>query len=147
MNYRKIEVSDIDKLIILRKLQLIDEGINPIKNIDNEMRKYFNDTIGEAFFGWVAVDNNDIVGTAGACIMKRPPSFTNPTGEFVYVTNVYTKNEFRHQGIATALIKLVLKEAKSSGYFFAQLHASEEGKSVYEKLGFHDTAGFMSKRL
>lgn len=148
MNYRKIGTSDIDRLIILRKSQLIDEGFYPINVIDNEIYKYFNDNIEhETFFGWVAINNDDIVSTAGACIMKRPPSFTNPTGEFVYITNVYTVNEYRRQGIATKLVELVLEDAKSRGYSFAQLHASEDGKSVYKKLGFHDASGFMSKRI
>lgn len=148
MNYRKIEISDIDKLIILRKSQLINEGFEPFNNIDHEIRKYFNKNIeDETFFGWIAIDKADIVSTAGACIMKRPPSFINPTGEYVYVTNVYTKDEYRRQGIATKLVTLVLENAKGRGYSFAQLHASEDGKSVYEKLGFHDASGFMSKRI
>jgi ribosomal protein S18 acetylase RimI-like enzyme len=148
MNYRKIERSDIDKLIILRKSQLLDEGFNPVYDIDNEIREYFSDNIeNETFFGWVANNIDEIVSTAGACIMKRPPSFTNPTGELVYVTNVYTKDEYRRQGLATKLVTLVLEDARSRGYSFAQLHASEDGKSVYERLGFHDALGFMTKRI
>ncbi len=94
MEYRKIDRKDIDQLVVLRKNQLMDEGLNPLCDIDQELYQYFSESLKEGtFFGWTALDKGEIVSTAGACIMKRPPSFTLPTGEYIYVTNVYTKND------------------------------------------------------
>ena len=62
-------------------------------------------------------------------------------------TNMYTKPEFRHRGIATELLNAVIDEAKSRRYKVIRLHTSEYGKSIYKKAGFTDSDGYMALRV
>lgn len=42
---------------------------------------------------------------------------------------------------------IINEEIKNKGCKFARLHASSQGKKLYEKIGFVDAEGFMSKKL
>ena len=60
---------------------------------------------------------------------------------------MYTKDEYRNKGIATELLEIVIDEAKARSYSVVRLHASTMGKSVYVKVVFTDSEGYMSLRL
>lgn len=148
MNYRKANIDDIRCLVELRKKQLIDEGCYSDTNIDDELERYFSVGIANhTLVVWLALEEDYIIGTAGVCYFQYPPSFTNPTGKIAYITNVYTRDEYRKQGVATKLLELVMEEVKNEGCRFARLHASKQGKGLYEKIGFADAQGFMSKKM
>lgn len=145
-------VTDIAELIKLRKQQLIDEELPPIYNIDNNIDKqladYFKSAIADgSFIAWVMESDGEIIATSGVCFYSLPPNFSNPTGRTAYITNMYTKPEFRCRGIATELLNAVIDEAKSRGYKVIRLHASEYGKSIYKKAGFADSDGYMALRV
>lgn len=148
MNYRKANIDDINCLVELRKKQLIDEGCYSDNDIDEELEQFFSAGItNNTLAVWLAMEEEYIIGTAGVCYFQYPPSFTNPTGKIAYITNVYTRDEYRKQGVATQLLELVMEEIKTEDCKFARLHASEQGKGLYEKIGFADAQGFMSKKI
>ena len=60
---------------------------------------------------------------------------------------MYTQDEYRKQGIATKLLELVMDEIRKRNYKFIRLHASSQGKVMYEQRGFVDAEGFMIKKL
>jgi GNAT superfamily N-acetyltransferase len=144
MEFRKAKLNDVDELVTLRKQQLLDEGFNPVQNIDIELKEYFSENIVKnTFIAWLAVENNEIVGTSGLCFYKLPPNYSNPSGKIAYITNMYTKNKFRRKGIATKLLERIIDEAKSLNYIVIRLLASLEGKNLYIKYGFKDHEGNM----
>jgi len=148
MDYRKADANDIQCLVRYRKQQLIDEGALPDTDIDNELSNYFISNISDgSLISWLAVDGGEIVATSGICFYQLPPTYSNPTGRVAYVTNMYTLPKYRKQGIASHLLKLVVGEATKLGYKLIRLHASDDGKSIYSKMGFIDTDGFMAMRL
>ncbi len=148
MNYRKADKNDVRQLVELRKKQLIDEGCYSENHIDDELERYFSTSISNKnLVVWLATENEYIIGTAGVCFFQYPPSFSNITGKIAYITNVYTRNEYRKQGIATRLLELIMEEVKNEGCKFVRLHASSQGKKLYEKMGFADVEGFMSKTI
>ena len=147
---RKATLDDIPALIKLRKKQLIDEGLPPapIFDIDRQLTDYFISALSDgSFVAWVMEVDGEIIATSGVCFYTLPPNFSNPTGGVAYITNMYTKDEYRNKGIATELLEMVIDEAKSRGYTVARLHASSMGKSIYAKAGFTDSEGYMSMRL
>ena len=147
---RKATIDDIPALIRLRKKQLTDEGLppEPIFDIDRQLTDYFISALTDGtFVSWVMEVDGEIIATSGVCFYTLPPNFSNLTGGVAYITNMYTKDEYRKRGIATELLKMVLDEAISRGYTVARLHASSFGKSVYEKAGFTMSEGYMSLRL
>lgn len=148
MNYRKANINDVLQLADLRKKQLVDEGTHLSCNIDDELEKYFSSGIAdETVVVWVAIKDNIIIATCGVCFFQYPPNFSNTTGKVAYITNVYTREEYRRQGIATKLLSFIMEEIKKRDYKFIRLHASSQGRKLYEKIGFIDAEGFMIKKL
>ncbi|BBB90933.1 MAG TPA: GNAT family N-acetyltransferase [Methylomusa anaerophila] len=148
MELRKANIADTQRLVALRKQQLLDEGITPVHNIDLELKNYFLTNLSNnTFISWVAIENNNIIATSGICFYQLPPSYTNPSGRIAYVTNMFTVKNYRRQGIASQLLKKVIEEAKNLNYNSVRLHASSDGKNLYTKIGFVDLYGYMTLKL
>ena len=151
MRKRLADLNDVPVLIKLRKQQLIDEGLPPGQlnmDIDTELADYFTSAISDgAFISWVMDNDGEIIATSGVCFYTLPPNYSNPSGRTAYITNMYTKPEYRRRGIAAELLDMVIEEAKIRGYKVIRLHTSEYGKSIYLKAGFADTDGYMALRI
>ena len=91
-----------------------------------------------SFQAFVAIVENQIVGSvscqlfAGLYPTPFKPSFRN----YGYIWNVYVEVDYRRQGIATQLTKKAIFYLDSLDCTHAILHASPDGKPVYESLGF-----------
>jgi len=151
MRKRLADLNDIPVLAKLRKQQLVDEGLPPGQlnmEIDTELADYFTCAISDgAFISWVMDNDGEIIATSGVCFYTLPPNYSNPSGRTAYITNMYTKPEYRRRGIAAELLDMVIEEAKIRGYKIIRLHTSEYGKSIYLKAGFADTDGYMALRI
>ena len=148
IKYRKAVQEDIPEPVELRIKQLVDEGYPEIRDIRNELGEYFLSSLGnDSLICWVGVVEGNIIATSGLCFYQLPCSFSNPTGKNAYITNMYTSNEYRNQGIASFLVDKLLTEAKSRGYPAVKLHASSDGKAVYERVGFVKADGYMALKF
>lgn len=148
MEFRKAEVSDIPRMVELRKCQLIDEGLTQENDIDKDLENFFCAGLADgSFMCWLAVDGGEVVATGGVCFIQWPPTFYNPSGQLGYVTNMYTVPAYRRQGLASGLLRLVADEAAARGIRMLRLHASDEAVSVYRRFGFEDSDGFMKMML
>lgn len=95
------------------------------------------------YVGWLAMlfDKPEvIVGGAGVQlqpILPRPVDVgTIGEGRQGVIVNVFTEPQWRRHGIAGLLIKEILNWSKSEQIDRLILHASNEGRSIYKKLGF-----------
>lgn len=148
MNYRRATEEDISQFVELRKVQLIDEGLAPVNNIDIQLKKFFELGFKEgSLISWIAEEGGIIVATSGICFFQYPPTYSNPSGKNGYITNMYTKNQYRGKGIASDLLELVVGEAKKQDCKIVRLHASKQGESVYKRFGFVDFEGAMILNL
>lgn len=148
MEYRKACSFDAETLVMLRKRQLEDESPSSAINIDAQLAEYFESSVKNgSIVVWLACDGEDAVASAGVCFYRLPPTFSNPSGYIAYITNIYTKNEYRRRGIASHMLTLVINEAKMRGCTTLRLHASAEGYSIYKKAGFVDSGGYMKLLL
>lgn len=93
-----------------------------------------------SYRGWLAVeDSGRVVGGGGVLLCSWPASPKDPWLRRAIILNVYTEPEFRHQGIARRIIVTILGWLKEQGFPSASLHASHEGRHLYEELGFEAT--------
>jgi GNAT superfamily N-acetyltransferase len=89
---------------------------------------------------WFAVDEaGRILAGAGVWLMDWPPHGTDPRGPRANILNVYTEPEHRRQGLARRLTQLVLDWCRERGIRAVILHASKEGRPMYERMGFKPT--------
>lgn len=102
------------------------------------------------YHGWLAAAP-DAPGAvvAGAGLQLRPmlPALRRRDGDIVvvtgvqgYVVNVYVEREWRRRGLARQLMTQVLATARALGVAQLGLHASAEGRPLYEALGFVPTS-------
>ncbi|MFP7736144.1 GNAT family N-acetyltransferase [Priestia aryabhattai] len=140
MKFRKATVNEINQLIYLRKKQLVDEGIEPNQEIDTELKEFFTNKMSDgSLVEWIVEDNDEIIATGAIIFFEFPPTYTNKSGKKAYITNMYTKESYRGQGIATKLLTKLVAEAKTAGIIKIWLGASKLGRPVYKKFGFKET--------
>ena len=99
------------------------------------------------YLGWVA----EVMGTpptaiAGAGVQLRPilPRPRSDGGDLelgpeAIVLNVYVEPAWRRRGVADALMRAVLDALAARGIRRIVLHASDDGRRLYERLGFVPT--------
>jgi GNAT superfamily N-acetyltransferase len=83
----------------------------------------------------------EIVGGAGVQLRRQLPRPTPDGGGIetrpqALVLNVYTEPEWRRRGLAALLMEHVLAWAREHGVGGVVLHASAEGRPLYERIGF-----------
>ena len=95
------------------------------------------------YVGWLATPADHpemVVGGAGVQlqpILPRPVNVsTVGEGRQGTIVNVFTEPQWRRRGIARLLIKEIITWSKDEHLDRLLLHASDEGRSVYERLGF-----------
>lgn len=86
----------------------------------------------------MAFIGDKIVGTAGACFYHKPPSIAGGTGLVGYVTNVYTRNEHRGNGIGTNLMKKLNDLAQEMKADKLHLGATSDGLQIYKAVGYQE---------
>jgi GNAT superfamily N-acetyltransferase len=86
---------------------------------------------------WLAVDaSGRVVGGGGVLLCPWPANPKDACTERAMILNVYTEPEFRRQGVARQIMQTILDRIRGQGLRSANLHASDEGRVLYEKLGF-----------
>jgi GNAT superfamily N-acetyltransferase len=95
------------------------------------------------YLGWLAssADKPDvIIAGAGVYVQKTLPrplsQSTVGDGRQVTIVNVFTEPEWRKRGVARLLLQEIIKWSRTQTLDRFVLHASEHGRSLYEKLGF-----------
>ena len=148
MHIRRADKDDINTLMELRKLQLIDEGQSPNRDIDKGLSDYFVKGLNAGYIRfWVAEDGFEIIATGGIQIFTFPPSFKNETGKTAYLHSVFTKRSHRGRGIAKKIINIALDEARRENCALITLNASIHGRPLYEALGFETVGTHMMMRF
>lgn len=92
------------------------------------------------YFGWlVEIDNQAVAG--GGVILRpllpRPGGLEG--GEEAYILNVYTEAEHRRRGLARLVMSAILDWCAARKAPVVSLHASDDGRPLYESLGFVPT--------
>ena len=92
------------------------------------------------YLGWLMEHDGIVVAGAGVVVRPLLPRPESPHGgEDVEVLNVYTEPAHRRRGLARRLVVHVLAWARARGLQRISLHASDEGRPLYEQLGFVPT--------
>jgi len=93
-----------------------------------------------SYRGWLAEhDRGRVVGGGGVLLCPWPASPKDPDLQRAFILNVYTEPHFRHRGIARRITSAILEWLQEQGFSSASLHASDEGRALYEQLGFKAT--------
>ena len=92
---------------------------------------------------FVAEYEREPCGCGSVCLTEELPSPDNPGGRCAYLMNIYVRKNFRNHGIAHAIVKRLLEEARNRDCGKIYLETTADGKPVYTSLGFRDMPDMM----
>jgi GNAT superfamily N-acetyltransferase len=90
--------------------------------------------------GFIVRAGDGAVAGSG-CLWIRPeqPRPTSPHLEVPYLMSMYTEKAFRRKGVGKRVVEAALQWSREHGYERVVLHASIEGRPLYEAFGFAAT--------
>jgi GNAT superfamily N-acetyltransferase len=92
------------------------------------------------YLGWfIVAPDGIVVAGAGLWLLDWPAGILDIAPYRGYVLNVYTEPAFRKRGLARRLVQAIKEHCAAQGMRVIGLHASTEGRSIYEALGFQPT--------
>lgn len=148
ISYRKLTVSELDIFIKMRIDQLREEGSKKESDLEPALRDYYTRHMADGtFISWIALDNEEIVGTSGISIVEKPPYFGCPSGKIGILSSMYTLKSYRRNGIAKELLSRIVNEARNRGCSTIQITASNMGAYLYSAFGFTKNNNFMQYKL
>lgn len=147
---RRASVADAPAIARHRAEMFRDMGTLPdplYENLVAATVQYLEELLPtEEYVGWVATPGEQpqvIAGGAGILNRRVPPhpyrgsdDVTIAAGRQGIVLNVFTERPWRRRGVARLLMSELLDWAARRGLETVVLHASDEGRPLYELLGF-----------
>lgn len=85
---------------------------------------------------WVMEADGELVACGTLALFVRPPYPGNLSGREAYLLNMYTLPAWRKRGMASALLGAMAAHAREQQLGKLWLHASDEGRPLYERMGF-----------
>ena len=142
----KIATNDDIELLMSSRLEML-KVVNNLPadyeytdEIINESRDYF---LNGDQITVLALDGGIVAGCASMSFMRIMPTFSHPTGKRAHLMNVYTRSEYRRQGIARKMVNMLIDETWKRGATEISLDATKMGRPLYESLGFTNSTECM----
>ena len=141
---REAGSADLETILHHRRSMFRDMGEGTAEELDRMVevaRPWVARALADGSYRhWLAMDASGCVaGGGGVLISPWPANPHDPCTERAVILNVYTEAEFRRRGIARLVMQRILAWIKAYGLRGVNLHASENGRALYEKLGFAAT--------
>ena len=151
---RRAQVEDAPAIAWHRARMFQDMGmVSPVTfdALQNEARLWTERALASGeYLGWLGTPKNQpevIAGGAGVQLRQVPPHPFRPPregavakGKHAIVLNVFTEPDWRRRGLAKLLMEEILRWARTERLDQLVLHASDEARRLYEKMGFVATS-------
>jgi GNAT superfamily N-acetyltransferase len=85
---------------------------------------------------WLACEGEKVVAGGMVLISPWPAHPYDQQCRRATILNMFTEPEFRRRGIARRLMQIMIEWCRNQGFVHVTLHASDEGRPLYEELGF-----------
>ena len=121
------------RLEMLKDVNALPENYKYSDEMVKETRDYF---MNGDHITVLAFDGGTVIGCASMSFIRIMPTFYHPTGRRAHLMNVYTRREYRRQGIARKMLELLIEKTWEKGATEISLDATVAGRPLYESLGF-----------
>jgi len=113
--------------------------------LDGEFRAWLREMMPAGTYrAWVVEDKSrSIVAGGGVSVLPWPPGPRYMGTRIGVVYNVYTEPAHRRAGLARRLMEAIHGWCREAGVASMALNASDDGRPLYEKLGYQVTASPM----
>ena len=137
---RLASLEDAPMIVQQRRGMFLDLGFADDDTMKQKMVEFLpwlqGKMAAQEYLGWLAVADNQAVAGLGLWLIEWPPHLIGLARQRGYILNVYTHPDHRRKGLARELTRIAVDWCASHGIDFVFLHASPQGRLVYEGLGF-----------
>ena len=141
---REGTLADAETIVRHRREMFFDMGTQDPAVLD-EMADSFRPWLAEKiskreYLSWFAIaENSSVAAGAGLWLMNWPPGLYTVEPWRGNILNVYTEHGHRRRGLARKLVTAATEWCAANGVPLVILHASDQGRPLYEALGFQPT--------
>jgi GNAT superfamily N-acetyltransferase len=143
LRFRPATVADCDVILHHRRGMFRDMGQGTEAELDRMVeatKPWLQRALADGSYrGWLAECEGKVVAGGGILISSWPARPEDSETRRALILNVYTEREFRRRGLARLLLLTMIQWLKEQGFCNVFLHASDEGRHLYEELGFEAT--------
>jgi GNAT superfamily N-acetyltransferase len=141
---RAANVSDVAILIHHRRMMWWDMGRRDeeaLRLMEAAASEYFPAAVADgSYVGFLVEDGaGTVIGGGGIVVSSWPGVLGQRQPRRAMILNMYVEREHRRKGVARALMEPMMAWCRENGFTYVGLHASEQGRALYEKLGFKPT--------
>lgn len=141
LNYRKATIADLEiltetRIEVLRAANQLSNDVDMSEVKKQSFEYYQNSLENDTHLAYLVFDDKTFVGAGGISYFQVMPTYHNPTGKKAYIMNMYTKPDYRRQGIAFKTLDLLVADAKAKGITAISLESTDMGRPLYVKYGF-----------
>ena len=141
---RAATAADIPVLLHHRRMMWWDMGRRDeaaLQLMAQAAGEYFPKAIADGTYrGFLAVNAAEqVIGGGGIVISAWPGALGQSRPQRAMILNMYVAREQRRRGVARALMLAMIEWCREQGFRDVSLHASDDGRALYEQLGFQPT--------
>lgn len=141
MNFRLANSNDFEQLANLRWDFRMESGEEKAatsrEDFVEQCVEFFESRAENGYhFYWIAESDGEIIAQVFVHKVDMIPRPCKIDDKFGYITNDYTKPEYRNQGIGSKLLKRVVEWAKMEDLELLIVYPSERAIPFYERAGF-----------
>jgi predicted N-acetyltransferase YhbS len=115
----------------------VDSSREDLEKVDTALHAFISEHAHLGPIGFIAEDEaGELVGAVSISHEIGTPSMHNPSGRQAYLYGMWVRPSSRRRGVARALVATAVEASRAAGAGAVALMASDEGRPLYEKLGF-----------
>jgi GNAT superfamily N-acetyltransferase len=137
---REATPADIPEILRQRRAMYVDMNYKDAAALDAMVKLtagYLEKAmVNGSFRAWLACEGANAVAGGAVVISPWPAHAYDLECRRATILNVYTDPAHRRRGLARALMQAMIDWCKREGFARITLHASDDGRHLYESLGF-----------
>jgi GNAT superfamily N-acetyltransferase len=142
---RPATLQDTDVLVRHRAGMFTDMGVKVDRGASDRFKSWLTEMMPAGTYrAWLLeTDHGEVVAGGGITVLPWPPGPLSPEGRLAFVYNVYTEPSHRRHGHAGLVMQAIHAWCREAGIYSLALNASQFGVSLYESLGYRQSASPM----
>jgi GNAT superfamily N-acetyltransferase len=140
ISIREATIHDIPEIVRQRRRMYEDMRYTDVEGLERSSSlnsAYFCRAVPEGSFrAWLACDGERPIAGGAVLIVPWPAHPYDSECRRATILNVYTEPDYRRRGIARRIMETMIAWCRQENVARVNLHASDEGRRLYESLGF-----------